>query len=106
MFSLGEGRACLVPGPFRGAGGGSVHFWYHVPSGGMSGRMSMSRGLGRVCLGWVCLVVGTLVGGMSRGWDLAGGGYSPLRGTTPKLTSSGGHRSGRYASYWNAFLFC
>ena len=24
---------------------------------------------------------------------------------TPVLTSSGGHRSGRYASYWNAFLF-
>ena len=23
----------------------------------------------------------------------------------PVLTSSGGHRSGRYASYWNAFLF-
>ena len=28
-----------------------------------------------------------------------GGGYSP-----PILTSSGGHRSGRYASYRNAFL--
>ena len=28
------------------------------------------------------------------------GGYSP-----PVLTSSGGHRSERYVSYWNAFLF-
>ena len=26
-------------------------------------------------------------------------------GTHPVLTSSGGHRSWRYASYWNAFLF-
>ena len=24
---------------------------------------------------------------------------------SPVLTSNGGHQSGRYASYWNAFLF-
>ena len=41
------------------------------------------------------------------------GGYCPRekwgRGVhyslPPILTSSGGYRSGRYASYWNAFLF-
>ena len=34
------------------------------------------------------------------------GRYSPERYTLPVLSSSGGHRSGRYASYWNAFLSC
>ena len=30
---------------------------------------------------------------------------SPLDGDPPVLTSSGGHQSWRYASYWNAYLF-
>ena len=35
-----------------------------------------------------------------------GGGMVPeVRYTIPVLTSSSGHRSGRYASYLNAFLF-
>ena len=59
---------------------------------------------------------------MSRGggvthppWDLEGGEYSPpdigprihipLEGTPPVLTSTGGHWSGPYASYWSRFLF-
>ena len=49
-----------------------------------------------------------LGGGMSR---VVEGGYArntPGRYTPqkvpPVLTSSGGHRNGQYASYWNAFL--
>ena len=34
-----------------------------------------------------------------------GEGLHPEGGLPPVLTSSGGHCSGRYASYWNAFLF-
>ena len=30
--------------------------------------------------------------------------WGPTPSCTPVLTSSGGHRSGRYASYWNAVL--
>ena len=36
-----------------------------------------------------------------QGVGVAGGRYTRY---LPLLTSSGGHRSGRYASYWNAFL--
>ena len=82
----------------------------------ISGTMSLLV----VCLGgWICLGgwVESMSGvGMSSGWYVGWGyvqGVGPgrgwvltPRGTTPKLTSSGGHRSGRYASYWNAFLFC
>ena len=67
---------------------GSVSHSVHrggLPSGG--GR-SVSRG--------VCLWEGGLLpGGLAPGEV----------GTQPVLTSSGGHCSSRYASYWNAFLF-
>ena len=46
--------------------------------------------------GWVCLVTGPFRGAYQ---------VHPLEGTCPGLTSSCGHRSSRYASYWNAFLF-
>ena len=32
------------------------------------------------------------------------GGRSPGRNTGPDRNSSDGHQSGRYASYWNAYL--
>ena len=37
-----------------------------------------------------------------KGGSASGEGGLP---NFPVLTSSGGHCSGRYASYWNAFLF-
>ena len=45
----------------------------------------------------------------SRGWGWADRTGSETEGggcpTPPVVTSTGGHCSGRYASYWNAFLF-
>ena len=60
------------------------------------------------CMGGeVCLLDGSLSrwvsvrgGGHSPGWSLSGEGESLSGGAWP-----GGHCSGRYASYWNAFLF-
>ena len=37
--------------------------------------------------------------------EIVPGQRPPWTETPPGLTSSGGHRSGRYASYWNAYLF-
>ena len=39
-------------------------------------------------------------GGGGGGWTASAPGGRP-----PELTSSGGHCSGQYTSYWNAFLF-
>ena len=44
--------------------------------------------------------------GEGGGVMVPGEGYGPGGYPLPVLTSSGGHRSGRYASYWNTFLFC
>ena len=41
-------------------------------------------------------------GSASRGWGSTPSGVCPI---PPVPTSSGSHCSGRYASYWNAFLF-
>ena len=46
-------------------------------------------------------------GGLPPIWGLPAGGESAQPqppNPSPVLTSSGGHCSGRYASYWNAFL--
>ena len=51
--------------------------------------------------GWVCEGVGMYSAHSLQTWGLVGGRVL----TPPVLISSGGHRSGRYASYWNAFLF-
>ena len=76
-----------------------------------------------VCVGGrlVCINRGSLVrggGGLHRGQSVSRGssygGGSAYRGglhpgglpnSPPQLTSGGPHCSGRYASYWNAFLF-
>ena len=71
--------------------------------------------------GWVCLVPGPLwESGYAWSRSIPRGGWvylvhpsectptgryiPPRRYTTLVLTYSGGHRSGRYASYWNTFL--
>ena len=56
--------------------------------------------------GWVCLVPGPFWVGMPSHRSLPGGiPGTPSGRYMPRLTSSCGHRSSRYASYWNAFLF-
>ena len=56
-----------------------------------------------------CLVPWSFRGMLSLPvWSHApSGGYGPsgVQYTPPRQTSNGGHRSGRYASYWNALLF-
>ena len=55
---------------------------------------------GGLCSGGISAPGQSLLG---RGRSLLSGGV----GTYPLLlTSNGGHCSGRYASYWNAFLYC
>ena len=89
----------------RGGEGG--YAWSQVPFGvGMSRRVGMSgEGVGMSRAG-VCNYV---YPPHPKTWDL---GYPPPpKKVNPRkvhplvLTFSGGHRSGRYASYWNAFLF-
>ena len=77
-----RGWVSLVPRPFWG------YLWYQVPSrDGYAWSQVPSGGDGYVHGVGVCLGVGMWV-------------------PTPLVpTSSGGHRSGQYASYWNAFLF-
>ena len=63
--------------------------------GGVRGRGSM-HGRGVYMVGGACMVVGCVLGGMcDRGPCMAGG----MGGRRD------GHCSGRYASYWNAFLY-
>ena len=111
-LSTGEEDTCVVAG---GGGGGGRHAW--LLAGGMhgcrgacmvaGGACVVARGWGmhgcregmHGCEGWgACVVVGgacVVVGGMCGCWG-ACIGYDETRSM-----------SGRYASYWNAFLcFC
>ena len=72
-------RVCMVVGVIHGCGG---HAWFW---GGMRG-----------CRG-ACMVVGGVHGGGGHAWWRGGAscvGYDEIQSM-----------SGRYASYWNAFLF-
>ena len=71
----------------------------------VQGGGSLSRGVGSLSRG---------VGSLSRGWGLCPGGSMPRRGSLSRGSLSGSYlsgrspsmvMSGRYASYWNAFLF-
>ena len=80
-----------VPGPFWGGG----NAWFQVPSGGRyawPGPRSFSGGGG----GYARYIPDT----PPYPWKV----HPIWRVHLPVLTSSGGQRSGRWASYWNAFL--
>ena len=130
-----QGSVCLVPGPFGGmpsprsllSGGYAwfqAHFWgwvYLVPGPLQAVAVPGPRSL----LGWICQVhlwkVYPLWGTPPVRyipWKVNPQKVRPLEGTPPPLrrytkqkvctlvlTSSGGHRSRRYASYWNSLLF-
>ena len=101
--SLLGGWVCLVPGPFQGVSPVPGLFWGWVY--GWVGVLRVYRGWaqqggGGYTRGWV--------GIPWDGWVYQGvgiPGISPGIPPPPVLTSSDGHRGGRYASYWNAFLF-
>ena len=90
-----RGCAWLLPGGTRGCSGGCAWLLWGAcvvaPRGGMHG---CSRGDMRGCSWGACMVA---LGG--RAWLLLGGGG--VRGFFDEIRSM----SGRYASYWNPFLF-
>ena len=61
--------------------------------------------------GWVCLIPGPsweiclVTPPPNKEGTLPGKVHPTPEDNPPVLTSSGGHRSRRYASYWNAFLY-
>ena len=87
----------------RSLGGGYVGGWVCLGRGGVCEGVGMSEEGDRYVKG-----VGMSSGGLGMSWmgthrppqtwDLDGDWVIPV------LTSSGGHQSRRYASYWNAFL--
>ena len=110
--------SCLVPCSFQGGGCMiSLPVWLPGPMF-LPGESSLSHGLSQ---GGSGLSNGPSQGVWSIPWSTPGGGRPPSRETlwretpilrntlwrenTLVLTSSGSHQSGRYASYWNAFLF-
>ena len=97
--SLLERWISLVPGPFQGVSPvpglfwGYVYGWVGVLRGGQQGGGGYTRRWVSIPWdGWVYQGVGIP-------------GISPGIPPPPVLTSSDGHRGGRYFSYWNAFLF-
>ena len=97
---------------------------YYRPQGkGMFSEVSVSHSVhqGEGCIRGICIWGVCIQGCLHPGWSAYRGtclqrGMHPgdmhpeslhLVGLTnhPILTSSGGHSTGRYASYWNAFLF-
>ena len=92
----------LCPGGLCPEGLGGVSIW-----GSLCRRVSVQRGLcpGDLCLGGLCpggLCPGGLcLGGLCSGGSLSGRSLS--RGLSVRETSYT-VKSGRYASYWNAFL--
>ena len=92
-----HGRGCVV-GAMCGLGG---HAWQGVCGGGHAwvGRACMAGGCGGGMDGWgVCMAGGCVVGACMVGGMSATHASTTLRDTV-------GQCAGRYASYWNAFLF-
>ena len=82
---------------------GSASRWGVRLVGGLHPGGSTSRG---VCIQGVCIWGVCIQGSLHPGGLHQGGLHPGGVGQTPQLmTSSGGHCSGQYASYLNAFLF-